>query len=346
MIHANLDAPETATVTVRTGQGTFSFKPAELKRSERTLFLDGQASVERQEAAVRLTGAGTEDDFPAAARAADGTVWLAYVEYTPEVAHLTKAASKKEFDSLVPTKHGDRIRLRSFDGNTWQPGMDVTGRRARRLAADRGGRRPGEGLGRLGTAGRRRLGDLPPDLHPARARRGHGVVVRDRSGSPTRRGRTSTSSPRPTRRAASGSPGRRFAATTTRSSRSRCPNGRSCPQPEPSVVSASPADDWGPAIAADGQGGVFVAWDTYDKGNFDVMLRDVGRDGPPVAVAVVVAVRGAAAAWRATRGPGLGRLRGGRRAVGQGLTPTRATSRTSAWRRTRGSPSTSIGRSS
>ncbi len=30
---------------------------------------------------------------------------------------------------------------------------------------------------------------------------------------------------------------------------------------------------------------MFVAWDTYDKGNFDVMIRDVGRSGPPVAVA-------------------------------------------------------------
>ena len=178
VIYVNLEGPETATVTVRTGQGTFSFKPADLKRGERSLFLDGQAAVERREAAVRLTGRGTEDDFPSAARAPDGTVWLAYVEYTPEVPHLTKAASKKSFDTLVPTKHGDRIRLRSFDGVTWSPGLDVTeaGLDVWRPAVAVDGR--GEGLGRLGAAGRGRLGDLLPGVYPSGPRRDLGLVGR------------------------------------------------------------------------------------------------------------------------------------------------------------------------
>ena len=67
VIYVNLDAPETATVTVRSRPGTFSFKPAELRRTGRNMFLDDQVSVERQEAAVRLTAGGTEDDFPASA---------------------------------------------------------------------------------------------------------------------------------------------------------------------------------------------------------------------------------------------------------------------------------------
>src|SRR5207245_452115 len=54
---------------------------------------------------------------------------------------------------------------------------------------------------------------------------------------------------------------------------------------EPRVVSSSPANDWGPAIAADGKGRVFVAWDTYDKGNYDVRLRDVAGDGREQVVA-------------------------------------------------------------
>ena len=40
-----------------------------------------------------------------------------------------------------------------------------------------------------------------------------------------------------------------------------------------------------PAIAASLDGGVYVAWDTYDKGNYDVMLKDVARDRPAVAIA-------------------------------------------------------------
>ncbi len=118
VIHANLEAPETAVVTVRSENGRFSFRLGDLKRAGPTRFLDGDVSVERREPAVRLTGSGWENDYPVAARAGDGSIWLAYVEYRPEVAHLTKAASKKNFDSLVPTKHGDMIRIRRFDGKT------------------------------------------------------------------------------------------------------------------------------------------------------------------------------------------------------------------------------------
>ena len=64
VIYVNLEAPETATVTVRSGQGTFSFKPADLSRTGRNMFLDDQASVERQEAAVRLTGARHRGRLP------------------------------------------------------------------------------------------------------------------------------------------------------------------------------------------------------------------------------------------------------------------------------------------
>ena len=286
VIHANLDAPETATVTVRTIQGTFSFKPADLKPGERTLFLDGQTAVERQEAAIRLTGGGTEDDFPSAARAPDGTVWLAYVEYTPEVPHLTKAASRKEFDSLVPTKHGDRVRLRTFAGSTWSPAVDVTG--------------PGldvwrptvavDGRGKVWVAWAQQVdGDweiiyrvyTPPG--PAAA-----------SGSWTEPKRVTNEK---------GSDFHVVAATDAKGRvwlawqafrrdnyeilalAPALPEGPELPQPEASVVSASQADDWGPAIATDAKGGVFVAWDTYDKGNFDVMIRDLSRGGPPIAVA-------------------------------------------------------------
>jgi hypothetical protein len=52
-------------------------------------------------------------------------------------------------------------------------------------------------------------------------------------------------------------------------------------------VSTSGANDWSPAIAADSQGRVYVAWDTYDKGNYDVMMRryEGGRWAAPEPVA-------------------------------------------------------------
>ncbi len=284
VVRANLDAPETATVTVRTGEGTFSFRPADLTRGERTMFLDGRAAAEREEAAVRLTGRGTEDDFPSAARAPDGTVWLAYVEYTPEVPHLTKAGSRKEFDSLVPTKHGDRIRLRAFDGTTWSPGVDVTetGLDVWRPAV------AVDGAGRVWVAWAQQVDGDWEIFHRVYTPLGPGAA----SGS--------WSEPKQV----TAEKGSDFHVVATTDAKGRVwlawqafrrdnyevlalalPERPELPHPGASVVSASPADDWGPAIAADGHGGVFVAWDTYDKGNFDVMIRDVARAGPPVAVA-------------------------------------------------------------
>lgn len=56
---------------------------------------------------------------------------------------------------------------------------------------------------------------------------------------------------------------------------------------EERLVSASPRNDWEPAVAADSQGNAFIAWDTYDKGRYDVLMRRLtdGRVGPVVEVA-------------------------------------------------------------
>src|SRR5205823_6066173 len=52
-------------------------------------------------------------------------------------------------------------------------------------------------------------------------------------------------------------------------------------------VSASERNDWAPQVACAGDGSVYVAWDTYDRGSYDVMLRRLadGKLGEPVPVA-------------------------------------------------------------
>ncbi len=60
-----------------------------------------------------------------------------------------------------------------------------------------------------------------------------------------------------------------------------------------SVVSFSPASDWDPAIAASPTGDIAVAWDTFDKGDYDVWFRRMrvppnasdSQMDPPVAIA-------------------------------------------------------------
>ena len=90
------------------------------------------------------------------------------------------------------------------------------------------------------------------------------------------RGQTSTRSPRPTPRAMSGSPGSPGATATSTSppppwptttpgaSRGRSPRARRMTGARPSPPTARAALPW--------------AWDTYDRGQYDVRLRFVGSD--------------------------------------------------------------------
>ena len=282
ILHASLDAPENATITVRTAHGSFSLKPSELTLGQRKLFLDGDVAVTRQDAALRLTGSGTEDDFPVAARAADGSIWLAYVEYEPEKPRLNQPIDRKDFDGLVPTKHGDAVRLRRFDGKTWDSPVDVTERGLDVW-------RPTVAVDGTGTVWVAWAQQVDGDWEIFR--RGYKPPTTDGvEGKWTDTARMTT---------AKGADFHVVAATDFKGDvwlawqAFRAGNydiladrlAERDAVRAPIKVSDSPANDWGPTIATDASGGVFVAWDTYDKGNYDVRLRDVGRDSAVITVA-------------------------------------------------------------
>jgi hypothetical protein len=126
ILHATVEAPVTAKVTVKTVQGAFSFTLAELAPGVVKTFLKGQASVEPETGAVRLTTSPTEDDYPALARAPDGTLWLAYSEYQQGSPLIAERALAGNFETLVTTGHGDQILLQRFDGKLWHPPLEVT----------------------------------------------------------------------------------------------------------------------------------------------------------------------------------------------------------------------------
>ena len=111
ILHLNLDAPPNAIVTLKTEQGKVEFKLADLTAGTTKKYLDGRASIERQEAAVRLTGRETEDDFPRLAKGADGTVWLAYVEYAPGPPLVKARVHAGISRRSSPPGNGDRVRL-------------------------------------------------------------------------------------------------------------------------------------------------------------------------------------------------------------------------------------------
>jgi hypothetical protein len=270
-IRINLFAPADATITIATQRGKFSASLAELKRVGRTTFLDGEAAIERVDPAVRLSGEPGEEDFPAAAKAQDGSVWLAYTKYTPEHPILKDAVAPADFDSaLVPTKNGDRIYLRHYDGQAWDPPMPAT--------------------------------DGQLDLwRPAVAVDGRGDVIvvwaQQSNGNWDLYRRTYT----PGKGDVTGrwseivrltdDPGTDFHAVAATDAGGRVWVAWQAWRDDnyeilvtslaegakPRSLSSSPANDWSPAIAASAKGDVFVAWDTYERGNYDVRLHAVAE---------------------------------------------------------------------
>jgi hypothetical protein len=111
---------EDSVVKVKTVQGDFSFKVAEAPYGKILDELNEAVEVERTASAVPLTDSKTDDDYPSAAVAADGTVFTAYTSFTPG---LDRDARAKRWDSapddlsfLSKAPGGDQLWLRAVDG--------------------------------------------------------------------------------------------------------------------------------------------------------------------------------------------------------------------------------------
>ncbi len=233
---------------------------------------------------VRLTGSPTEDDHPAMTKGPDGTIWLAYVEYRPGQPIVMERVQDREFDSLVPKGNGDRIRLRTYDGSVWAKPVDVT----------EGGLdvwRPTvavTGDGKVVVAWSQKVeGDweiLARVLSPAKDEPSQGSW---------------SEILRVTR--AAGSDIHVVSATDAEGRVwlvwQAWRNGQF--DIDGAIVNAdgtlerdvkpefdnTEANEWKPAIAADAKGNVYVAWDTYANGNYDVRLKVFGERARTVNVA-------------------------------------------------------------
>ncbi|GIW82978.1 MAG: hypothetical protein KatS3mg105_4785 [Gemmatales bacterium] len=226
--------------------------------------------------ALQITKTSTEDDFPAAARAADGTIWLAFAAYKPGRPIVRERILNGQFDELVAKENGDQILLMRFDGKTWhspiavtQPGIDVW---RPTVAID--------GKNNVVVAWSQQVkGNW--DIFSRRYQPGKrwSKVVRH-----------------------STQPGTDFHVVSATDSKGvvwlawqswqkdnfdimAMALADQHPWQKPRVVSNSSANDWSPALAADSKGTVYVAWDTYDQGNYDVRLRALTEKAEPIAIA-------------------------------------------------------------
>ncbi len=210
------------------------------------------------------------------------TFWLAYVLYTPGAPLVADRVLSGQFDALIPKNNGDQIFLRSFDGRTWAAPMPVTGTGCDvwrpTIAVD--------GKGIVWIVWTQKIGDNWELF----CRRYQPAADAAAAG-------TWTDIEQITH-----APGADLGVVATTDSKGRVwiawqgwrdgnydilvanagDDGR---WTEPQTISKSKANDWSPAIAADQQGNVYIAWDSYDAGNYDVQLQVLGSEPRTISVA-------------------------------------------------------------
>ena len=249
-VSAVIDAPATASVTVQTGRGSFQFRLSDLSGGRTPEFEGGDVTVQAVPAPGRISPAvgpssPPDHDYPAIAIAADGSAWAAWQVYE---------------------NGGDRVLVAHSTADGWSapepltaPGQDVF---HTAIAEDGRGRvwvvwsqRDGETWdliarfhdGRNWTAARKITSANPPNFFHK--------LVRDRAGN------------------------LHLVWIGHQNAQSHVFWSKLAGDSWSAAQEISGASAWMPDAAADSKGNLYVAWDSYRTGNYDIFLRRIGADG-------------------------------------------------------------------
>ncbi|HEY2411097.1 MAG TPA: hypothetical protein VGI40_02585 [Pirellulaceae bacterium] len=277
------DVTEDSVVSIKTEQGEFNFKLSDIPYGKYIEKLEGGVEIERTGASRQVTSdRKTDHDYPAAAVAKDGTAYITYQCFTPgidrderarawgseptDLGFLTKAPGGDQLvvrvvksgvpgEEIAVTENGCDIYKNAVavagDGTAWifwsqnanyKPFPDNA-----KIANFDIWARPLSG-GKLGTAVKISSSD-DNDVWPVAATDSAGKVWV----------------------AWQGARNRAFKIHT------RHQDGNSWSKEE--TVSTQSRNCWAPAIAASTSGNVAIAWDTYEKGDYDVWVREFDKTG-------------------------------------------------------------------
>ena len=275
------DVAENSVVKIKSAQGNFEFKLSEIAYGKFVEKLDGAVDVERVAATRPLTEGRTDDDYPALAVAPDGTAYSAWVSFTPG---LDRDERARQFENeptdlsyLAKESGGDQLWLRVQKNGKWLEPVAVTPGHGDvykcSVAVDGKGRAwivwsenknwPKEALANFEIWARSydngKLSDVI-NLSENAGNDVNAVATADASGNvwvAWQGARDKVFKILERHQSADGS----WAAEQT--------------------VSTQRVNCWTPAITSTAKGGkVAIAWDTYDKGDYDVWVREYKADKP------------------------------------------------------------------
>ena len=280
------DISQASIVKVQTKQGEFSFKLGEAAYGNVVKELKGAVEIEQVASFAALAETTMDDDYPSATVTADGTVFVAFQSFTPGLDRNERAkAYEKEPDDLkflAKAPGGDQLFVRAVRGPgagaalaATEPGRDIY---KSALATD--------GAGRVWIFWAENAGYQP---YPNNPLPNFDIYARSlKDGKLSKVIKLSESKENdvwPV--AATDAKGRVWVAWQGSRQgvfkifeRHQDGDGWSVER----EVSTQSRNCWAPAIAttsAKNGGHIAIAWDTYDKGDYDVWLREFNADGHP-----------------------------------------------------------------
>ena len=270
----------TTTVKVNTLQGKFEFTVDELSLGTVVERLDRRVEIERTASTLAIANTPTDDDHPSIAAAANGSLALAFVSFTPGLDRDQRArAFTKEPSDLsylkAPTG-GDQVWLRFQRNGAWTEPIAITdvGQDVYKCAV------AVDGAGAtwvIWSAAPNHRSDISHNFDIWARKYDSGKLLE-----PLQLSKNVGTDNFPV--ATTDKSGKVWIAWQAARNGSLCivsrhqtANGWS----DEYLVSAA-GSCWSPAIASSNSGEIAIAWDTYDKGDYDIWLRRFSADGNPL----------------------------------------------------------------
>lgn len=278
---------DSSVVKIETRQGNFDFRLADIPYGTVIEKLKGAVDIERVAATRPLTSQRDDDDFPAIAVGTNGDTAVAWIAFTPGLDRDERARAlakaPDDFSYLAKPAGGDRLWLRVQKNGAWSAPVAVTpaGRDLYKCAA------AVDGSGRTWVIWSENVS------YPAKPLANFEIfaasVTDGKVSQPIKLSEAAGNDVSPV--AATDSKGRVWAAwQAARDNVFRIVErhqSTGAAWTAERVVSTQAGNCWAPALAPASDGRMAIAWDTYDKGDYDVWVREFSAEGAPQAARAV-----------------------------------------------------------